>query len=114
MSAYFDLCKETTTSTGTGNITTAGAVTGFRTIASAAAIGERVEYRIDGGTEQETGVGYLSAATTFVRETVYYSTNGNALVNFSAGTKTIFITVLGASATRMRRMANLVQRATFR
>lgn len=39
--------------------------------------------------EFEVGVGYMSDATTLVRQTVIESSNGNALVNFSAGTKDV-------------------------
>ncbi len=90
---YFDRVKDTTTSTGTGNITLSGtAPTGFRTFASAVAINDPVNYCIEGGSEWEVGRGYLSASTTLVRDFVLASSNGGALVNFSAGTKNVFCT----------------------
>jgi len=39
--------------------------------------------------EWEVGTGHLSAATTLVRDTVLNSSNSNAAVNFSAGTKDV-------------------------
>jgi len=87
---FKDRVKETTTSTGTGNLTTAGAVTGFITFNTAFGTGStnKFGYVIDspGGSEWEVGIGYLSASTTLVRETVLASSTGSA-VNFSAGTK---------------------------
>lgn len=88
-----DRVKETTTTTGTGAITLAGAATGFRTFNATIGVGPETYYCIQGSTgEWEVGEGYLSNATTLVRDTVYSSSNGNALVNFSAGTKDVFIT----------------------
>jgi hypothetical protein len=98
MPLYFDRCLETTTTTGTGNVTTAGAVTGFRTLNAAYGQNVWIPYCIEGINaigvptgEWETGLGYLSAATTFVRG-VIESSNANALVNFAAGTKNIYAT----------------------
>ena len=39
--------------------------------------------------EWEHGTGHLSASTTLVRDTIILSSNANALVNFSAGTKDV-------------------------
>lgn len=97
-----DLVKETTTSTGTGNITLAGAMATFRTFNAGVGVGPSFPYRIDGGTEWEVGVGHLSNSTTLVRDSVQVSTNSNALVSFSAGTKTVYIT---ASADLLNRIA---------
>lgn len=84
--------QETTTTTGTGNITLAGAATNLRTFTSQFAANQRFRYFIDddaGGFEH--GIGYLSASTTLVRETVIDSSNSNALVNFGAGTKQVYV-----------------------
>jgi hypothetical protein len=93
---YADRVKDTSTSTGTGALTLSGTPpVGFRDFNSAFGTdGQRFAYCIDGGAtgEWEVGVGYLSAATTLVREEVVGSSNANAAVNFSAGTKTIFNT----------------------
>ncbi len=96
MSSFADRVKDTSTTTGTGSLTLAGvAPTGFRTFASAFATGDRVFYAIVGGAEWEVGNGTLSAATTLARTQVYASTNSNAAVNFSAGTKDVFCTIPG-------------------
>lgn len=93
MGLYADRVQETTTTTGTGTITLAGAVTGFRTFTSAFATGERVHYVIDGGAEWEVGEGELATTTTLTRLIVFSSSNSGAAVNFSAGTKNVFCDV---------------------
>lgn len=92
-----DLVEETTTSTGTGNLTTAGASdVGLRTINSAIGTDIRFPYAIgqDDQSEWETGIGYMSASTTMVRERVIASSNSNNAVNFSSGTKKIRVAML--------------------
>ena len=92
MSLYADRVQETTTTTGTGTITLAGAVSGYRTFTEALANGDRVNYTIALGTEWETGNGVFTASgTTLTRENVFSSSNSNALVSFSAGSKLVFI-----------------------
>lgn len=91
-----DRVRETTSTTGTGNITLAGAVSGFQTFASVATVnGPEFFYCIQGQTttEWEVGSGYLSGSTTLVRNKVYSSSNSGALVSFSSGTKDVFITI---------------------
>src|SRR3990172_791774 len=100
-----DRVKETSTSTGTGTITLAGAVSQFRAFQTAFATGSWIQYAIVGqtGTEWEVGEGTLATTTTLTRERVIASSNADALVSFSAGTKDVFATLngnrLGASAT---------------
>lgn len=86
--------RETTTTTGTGNLTTAGAATGFVTFNTAFGTDVQFGYAVSssGGAEWEVGVGYLSGSTTLVRDQVIASSNSNAAVNFSSGTKDIFCT----------------------
>lgn len=89
--AYFsDRVKETTTTTGTGNITLAGAVSGFETFNTAFGTSVNLYYAIVGTTEWEVGLGHLSASTTLVRDTVLASSNSDTAVNFSSGTKQVF------------------------
>jgi hypothetical protein len=87
--------KETTTTTGTGTVTLAGAVSGYRTFTADFANGTVVNYCIAGqtGTEWEVGYGTLVSSTTLSRDTVEQSSNADALVSFSAGTKDVFVTV---------------------
>ena len=96
MIKFYDRIKETTATTGTGDITLAGAVTQFKTFASRFAVnGDSFYYCIAGqtGGEWETGRGYLSSSTTLVRERVFESSNSDALVSFSTGTKDVFVTI---------------------
>lgn len=93
-----DRVRETTTTTGTGAITLAGAATGFRTFSSVmTSPSDTCYYVIAGGAEWETGIGTYSAANTLTRTTVLRSSNANAAVSFSAGTKDVFMTLLGTS-----------------
>jgi len=85
-----DRVKETTTTTGTGTVTLAGAVSGFQSF-STIGNANTTYYAIIGDTEWEIGIGtYTSSGTTLSRDTVLASSNSGSLVNFSAGTKTVF------------------------
>lgn len=89
-----DRVQETTTTTGTGTITLAGAVTGFQSFA-AVGNGNTTFYSIadQSGSQWEVGIGtYTSSGTTLSRDTVLSSSNSGSLVNFSAGTKNVFVT----------------------
>ena len=92
--ALADRVKETTTTTGTGTLTLLGASTGFQ---SFSAIGNTntTYYTIAAqtGTEWEVGIGtYSTSGTTLARTTVISSSNAGSLVNFTAGTKDVFVT----------------------
>jgi hypothetical protein len=87
-----DRVKETSTTTGTGALTLAGAATGYQTFTAAFALNDVFGYCIEGGAEWEVGRGYLSGTTTLVRDRVLSSSNAGALVSFSAGTKNVFCT----------------------
>jgi hypothetical protein len=87
-----DRVQETSTTTGTGTFTLAGAVTGFQSF-SAIGDGNTTYYAIVGGAEWEVGLGtYTSSGTTLARTTILESSNGGTAVNFSAGTKNVFVT----------------------
>ena len=89
-----DRIRETTTTAGTGTITLAGAVTGYRSFATIGN-GNTTYYTIAGQntSEWEVGIGtYTSAGTTLSRTTVLASSNAGSLVTFSAGTKDVFVT----------------------
>jgi len=87
-----DRVQETTTTTGTGTVTLAGAVSGFQSFA-AIGDGNSTYYTITGGSEWEVGIGtYTSSGTTLSRTTVLSSSNAGSLVNFSAGSKNVFVT----------------------
>ena len=87
-----DRVQETSTTTGTGTFTLAGAVTGFQSF-SAIGDGNTTYYAIVLGSEWEVGLGtYTSSGTTLSRDTILESSNGGTAVNFSAGTKNVFVT----------------------
>lgn len=82
--------------TGTGTATLGSAATGFQTFA-AIGTGNQTYYTIalQSGDEWEVGVGTVTdTAGTFTlsRDTVFESSNAGNLVNFSAGTKDVFVT----------------------
>lgn len=85
-----DRVRETTQTTGTGTITLGGAVQGFQ---SFSVIGNTnaTYYTINRGTEWEVGIGTYYGGT-LSRDTVYASSNGTSKVNFSAGSKDVFVT----------------------
>lgn len=87
--------KETSTTTGTGPLSLAGAVTGFQTFVDGIGTTNTTYYSItDESGNFEVGLGTVTDGTpdTLSRDTVLESSNSNALVNFGSGTKTIFVT----------------------
>lgn len=94
MTTLSDRIHETTEVTGTGSATLLGAVVRKRPF-STLADNTQVPYVIEGrdaSTEWEEGYGTKSG-TTLTRTTVLFSSNNNALVNFSAGVKDVYVTV---------------------
>jgi hypothetical protein len=89
-----DRVRETTTTTGTGTITLGGAATGFQ---SFSVIGDAnttfYTIQLSNTNEWEVGIGtYTSSGTTLSRDTILESSNSGSAVNFSAGTKDVFVT----------------------
>jgi len=74
-----DFLKESVSVGGASNLTLGGAVTNYGTINSKIAVDIRFPYVIRDGAAWETGKAYLSAASTFVRETFHDSSTGSAL-----------------------------------
>jgi len=87
--------RETSTTTGTGTLSLDGAVTGFQTFVAGIGTGNLCPYfiRLRNGSEWEFGIGTVTDATpdTLARTTVLRSSNSNAAVNFSAGTKDVWV-----------------------
>ena len=92
-----DRVKETSTTTGTGTISLAGASQGFETFVTGIGTTNKTYYCITNSTqtEFETGIGTVTDATpdTLSRDTVISSTNSDNLVNFAAGEKDVFCTI---------------------
>lgn len=89
-----DRVKETSTTTGTGTFTLGGASSGFQSF-SVIGDGNTTYYAISnrGTSEWEIGVGtYTSSGTTLSRDTVLESSNSGNKVDFTSGTKDVFVT----------------------
>ena len=93
MAALADRVQETTTTTGTGTITLAGAVSGFQAFSVAfTAASTLVNYAITSGTAWEVGTGtFTLAGTTLSRTTILASSAAGAAITLS-GTSTVFNT----------------------
>ena len=89
-----DRVKETSTTTGTGTFTLDGATTGFETFSSAIGNSNVTYYTIhtQNGTQIEVGIG-TEGAGTLARDTDISSSNSDAAVDFTAGTKDVFCTM---------------------
>jgi hypothetical protein len=92
-----DRVKETSTTTGTGTFSLDGASQDFETFVAGVGTGNTTYYCIvNAGTgEFEVGVGTVTDATpdTLSRDTIISSSNSDAAVTFTAGTKDVFCTI---------------------
>lgn len=97
---FKDRVADTSTTTGTGTFTLAGAPpTGYRAF-TAHTTGATVRYCIASADQSEWEVGegvWTSSGATLTRVTVYASSNAGALVSFSAGTKTVVEVMVAAN-----------------
>jgi len=105
-----DRVRESSVSTGTGNFTLGGAVTGYQTFASVMATSDTTYYTIadQGGANWEVGIGTFTSPSTLARTTILSSSNGGSAVTFGAGTKDVFIS-LPASKTNVEDQPNLIE-----
>ena len=89
-----DRVQETSTTTGTGSLTLGGAVTGFQAFSSVLSTGDTTYYTIadQGGANWEVGLGTFTSPSTLARTTILSSSNAGSAVNFTAGTKSVFVT----------------------
>ena len=92
-----DRVKETSTTSGTGDFTLAGASTGFVSFNSGIGTSNTTYYCIfeQGTNNFEVGLGTLTGSTTFRRDTVLSNSAGNtSKINFgSSTTKDVFCTM---------------------
>jgi hypothetical protein len=99
-----DRVKETTTTTGTGDISLGGAETNFVAFGTALSDADTTYYAIvdDVNADFEIGIGTYTAGTdTLSRDTILDSTNAGSAVNFGAGTKVVFITYPAEKSVRV-------------
>jgi hypothetical protein len=92
-----DRVWETSTTTGTGTLTLAGAVTGYRLFSAALSDGDETFYfainQAAPSTEWEVGIAVYTGGT-LVRSAAAVMDGGSGpgtLVNFGSGTKDVFI-----------------------
>ena len=89
-----DRVRETSTSTGTGDLALNGAVQAFQDF-TAIGDGNTTYYTIVDATtgEWEVGIGtYTATGTTLSRDTILESSAGGTAVNFTANVKDVFVT----------------------
>lgn len=101
-----DRVMETTTSTGTGSITLAGAVTGFRAFSAVCANNDTVDYTIYGvdgngnpNGQWESGLGTWTTGGTLARTTPQAGSSATP-VSFSAGTKNVMLSPTAVTLTQ--------------
>ena len=106
-----DRVKETTTTTGTGTVNLAGAVSGFESFVAGIGNSNTTYYAIvNSNGEFEVGLGTVTDASpdTLARTTIISSSNSDSAVNFSAGTKNVFCTLPASKAVILDSSGNIV------
>jgi len=95
--------QETTTTTGTGAVALLGEVAGADPFSSQMANNDTTIYRIQDTANTEIGVGTFTdvGGDQLSRDIVLYSTNGDALVNWTTGIRNVAI---GPSGTIMQNL----------
>jgi putative membrane protein/RND superfamily putative drug exporter len=96
-----DRVKETSITTGVIPIVLGGTSVGYQTISSSISSGNTFPYVVEliGGSEWEIGIGqYVSSNNSILRTQIINSSNTGHIVNFSAGTKNVFISIPAAYA----------------
>lgn len=96
-----DRVLESTTTTGTGDLTVAGALAGFRAFGAVMSVGDTAHcalWAVDASGnatgDYEEGLYTYSASNTLARTQILQSSNAGAAVNLSAGTKYVAISLL--------------------
>jgi len=88
-----DRVQETCAAPGTGTLTLLGAATGYQSFSSAIGANNTTFYTIadQGGANWEVGLGTIGAGgTTLARTTIFASSNGGSVVNFSSGIQNVW------------------------
>ena len=110
-----DRVKETSTTTGTGTFDLAGVATGFEGFVAGIGTGNTTYYTIfnQGTTEWEVGLGTVTdaATDTLSRDTIISSSNGDAAVSFTSGTKDVFCTLPASKAVYLNAAGDTINAA---
>ena len=99
-----DRVRETSTTSGTGTLDLAGAVTGWETFVAGVGTTNTTYYAIheEGTANWEVGVGTVTdAATDTLSRTAITSSNSDSLVTFAGGTLNVFCTLPASKTTDM-------------
>ena len=106
-----DRVRETSTTTGTGTLNLAGAVTGFESFVTGIGDNNTTYYAIvnRSADEWELGVGTVDdqSTDTLARTTVLSSSNSDSAVDFSAGVKDVFVTLPASKSVHEDASANV-------
>lgn len=91
--AFADRVRETTTTSGTGTVTLAGAVAGYQSFTTAFAANQVVSYCLVDGSNWEVGLGtFTNSGTTLSRDTVFASSSGGSKITLSGSAAQVFLT----------------------
>lgn len=103
-----DRVKETTTTTGTGALALAGAMTGFQAFSAVCSVGDTVPYAlqaVDGSGNPtgnwEVGLGTYSSSATLTRTTVTASSNSGSVVTLASGTTQVWLDLTASFVQQM-------------
>lgn len=106
--------QESSTTTGTGAFTLAGAYLGYQRFSAVCSTNDTLYYCIEAldsngnpSGDWETGLGTYSGTNTLTRTTVVESSNANAAVNFAAGNKRVMMAATASYLTHLTSMAGL-------
>jgi len=102
-----DRIRQTTTTTGTGNITFSGTYPGYAPFSSFMTTNDYTSYCISdpGNDAYEVGIGKFLSGGTFERTYVYASSESGGLVNLQAGTKEIFCPLIASLSKNLAMMS---------
>ena len=110
-----DRVKESSTTSGTGTLNLAGVVTGFEGFVAGIGTTNTTYYTIfeQGTVNWEVGIGTVTDATpdTLSRDTIISSSNGDAAVNFTGGTKDVFCTLPASKAVYLNASGDTINAA---
>src|SRR5687767_5664889 len=88
---FADRVRETSSTTGTGTLDLGGAPAGHQTFLQGIGTTKQCYYLITDNSDWELGIGTVTGGTpdTLSRQVVLESSNGDSLVNWGVGTKTV-------------------------